>query len=110
MNLTSSTEGAITIVRIEGRFTASGAPLLKNAVTDAIRADSPRIAVDLSAVTFIDSSGLGALIGGLKSARVAGGDLRIAAAPDVVLAVLRLTNLDRVLLNHPSVEAAFVGA
>lgn len=110
MNLTSTTKDGFVVIRIDGRFTASGAPLLRNAVTDAIEADSPRIVVDLSDTTFIDSSGLGALIGGLKSARVAGGDLRIAGAPDTVLAVLRLTNLDRVLLNHPSVEAAFVGS
>src|ERR1700748_1776471 len=47
---------------------------LATAVTDGHR----RLVVDLTQVAFIDSSGLGALISGLKSARQAGGDLRIA--------------------------------
>ena len=53
--------------------------------------------------------GLGALIAGLKRTRQSGGDLRIAAAGDQVETVLRLTNLDRVLRPHPSVEAASDG-
>lgn len=107
MNLTTAILADIAVVRIEGRFTASGAPLLRSAVTELIDAGDLKIVVDLSAVAFIDSSGLGALIGGLKHARVAGGDLRIAAAPESVRTVLSLTNLDRVLRNYPSPQKAF---
>lgn len=71
-----------------------------------MRAGKPRIVVDLSAVDFIDSSGLGALIGGLKAARQEGGDLRIACAGDQVKAVLKLTNLDRILAPYGTVEEA----
>lgn len=63
--------------------------------------------VDLSAVESIDSSGLGALISGLKSARQAGGDLRIVAAGPQVSAVLELTNLNRVLKAYDTAEGAF---
>jgi anti-anti-sigma regulatory factor len=48
-------------------------------------------------------------VGGLKSARQAGGDLRIAAAPEQVRTVLALTNLDRVLTPHQTVEDAHRG-
>jgi anti-sigma B factor antagonist len=57
----------------------------------------------------MDSSGLGALISGLKTARQAGGDLRIAGAGPQVEAVLDLTNLKRVLRPRPDVASAFVG-
>ena len=63
--------------------------------------------VDLGGTEFVDSSGLGALIGGLKVARLAGGDLRIAASTDAVRKVLKLTNLDRVLRDYPTPESAF---
>ena len=66
-----------------------------------------RVVVDLSAVEFIDSSGLGALISGLKVARQAGGDLRIAAPTRQVITVLELTNLNRVLRAHPDPGSAF---
>ncbi len=52
-----------------------------------------RIVVDLSETEFIDSSGLGALIAGLKIARKAGGDLCIAAPTQQVCTVLELTTL-----------------
>lgn len=71
-----------------------------------VGAGSNRIVVDLEAAEFVDSSGLGALVGGLKSTRQAGGDLRIAAVPANVQTVLRLTNLDRVLHIHPTVSEA----
>ena len=55
------------------------------------------VVVDLTAVPFMDSSGLGAIIAALKKARQAHGDLRIAGANEQVITVLKLTNLDRVL-------------
>ncbi|MGY1691661.1 STAS domain-containing protein [Geodermatophilus sp. SYSU D01105] len=65
--------------------------------------------MDLSRTESMDSSGLGALIAGLKTARQAGGDLRIAAAGEQVEAVLELTNLRKVLRPRPDVASAFAG-
>ncbi|GAB3818119.1 STAS domain-containing protein [Tessaracoccus terricola] len=109
MNLTTDHRDGYAVVAVTGRFTAAGAPQLRQAAGDVVAAGKCRIVVDLAGCTFIDSSGLGALISALKAARVAGGDLKIAAAPDNVLSVLRLTNLDRVLHNHPTPESAFDG-
>lgn len=94
-------------IALEGRFTAVGAPVFRKAVTDLVGKDDVRIVVDLSQVAFIDSSGLGALIGSLKTARLAEGDLRIAAPTPAVSSVLRLTNLDRVLRAYPDPDSAF---
>ncbi|KTR86336.1 STAS domain-containing protein [Leucobacter chromiiresistens] len=109
MNLATTEHGDYTVISITGRLTATGAPLLRNAVSDLVDSGTARIVVDLAHTEFVDSSGLGALIGGLKRARVAGGDLRIAAVPEQVHAVLRLTNLDRVLSLHSTPETAFDG-
>ena len=109
MNLTVTPGTDYALVRPEGRLTATSVPRLRQAVDELVGTGSTRIVVDLSGTEFVDSSGLGALIGGLKSARLAGGDLRIAAATERVKRVLKLTNLDRVLRDHPSPEAAFDG-
>ncbi|MDQ1084549.1 MULTISPECIES: STAS domain-containing protein [Microbacterium] len=98
------------VLEIEGRLTAAVAPQLRNEVADLVAAGRTNVAVDLAKVDFIDSSGLGALIGALKATRVAGGDLRIAAAGDQVKQVLRLTNLDKVLAMYPDAERAFDGS
>jgi len=94
---------------VTGRLTATGAPLLRAAVSDLIDAGQANVVIDMAALEFVDSSGLGALVGALKSARVAGGDLRIAAVPEAVQTVLHLTNLDRVLRDYPTPGSAFDG-
>lgn len=109
MNLTVTPGADYAVIRPEGRLTATTVPQLRKAVDELVGGGSPRIVVDLGGTEFVDSSGLGALIGGLKSARLAGGDLRIAATTESVRKVLRLTNLDRVLRDHPTPESAFDG-
>lgn len=107
MNLTVTPGTEYAVIRPEGRLTSTSVSRLRKAVDDLVTAGRARIVVDLSGTEFVDSSGLGGLIGGLKSARLAGGDLRIAAATEAVRRVLKLTNLDRVLREHPTPESAF---
>ncbi|MFB0835031.1 STAS domain-containing protein [Arthrobacter halodurans] len=92
-----------------GRLNMVAAPRLREVVADTVAAGNTRIVVNLADTEFMDSSGLGALIGCLKLARQAGGDLRIACVPAQVLMVLQLTGMDRVLTPHPSVAGAFSG-
>jgi len=89
-----------------GRLTVVTAPQLRNAVAERIAAGDRIIVVDLSSTEFVDSSGLGALVSCLKSARQAGGDLRIVAPTEQVSMVLRMTNLDRILQPRASVADA----
>lgn len=109
MDLTTDTRDGYAVISLGGRLTATGAPLLRNAVADVITSGESHIVIDMAELQFVDSSGLGALVGALKSARVAGGDLRIAAVPQAVATVLHLTNLDRVLRDHATPESAFDG-
>jgi anti-sigma B factor antagonist len=95
------------VVRCTGRLNMVSAPALREAVTGVVSAGRARVAVDLSGVEFMDSSGLGALVGCLKSARQAGGDLRIAAPSPQVLMVLKLSNIDRILKPYDDVAKVF---
>lgn len=100
------TDPSTAVLQPTGRLNMVAAPAFKVLVEETVAAGRARIVVDLGEVTFIDSSGLGALIAGLKTARQAGGDLRIADVPEQVITVLRLTNLDRVLRAHTTVAEA----
>ena len=100
------TDTSTAVLQPTGRLNMVAAPAFKNLVEETVASRETRIVVDLGQVTFIDSSGLGALISGLKATRQAGGDLRIADVPEQVMTVLRLTNLDRVLRVHPTVVDA----
>lgn len=97
----------VTVIQPEGRLTMVSASSLRKQIQGIVDSGSSRIVVDLSTTEFIDSSGLGALISGLKMARDAGGDLRIAAAPQQVCTVLELTNLNRVLPTYSAADTAF---
>lgn len=104
---TRSTPSGVVVVRPEGRLNMVAAPALRKQLGGLVDEGRSRVVVDLSGVDFIDSSGLGALISGLKSARQAGGDLRIAAPTRQVSTVLEITNLNRVLTAYPDADRAF---
>jgi anti-anti-sigma factor len=99
--------GGVVVLKPEGRLNMVAAPAVREAVASIVDGGRSKVAVDLSGVEFIDSSGLGALISGLKTTRQAGGDLRIAGANDQVKLVLSLTNLERVLTPYDTVENAY---
>lgn len=99
--------GGVVVLKPEGRLNMVAAPAVREAVASIVDSGRSKVAVDLSGVEFIDSSGLGALISGLKTTRQAGGDLRIAGANDQVKLVLSLTNLERVLTPYDTVENAY---
>lgn len=101
-------DGDGAVIRTRGRLNMVAAPKLRDLVAHIIGQDGrSHVVVDLADTNFIDSSGLGALIAGLKTARAAGGDLRIARAQAQVLTVLELTNLDQILHPYTSVEECF---
>ena len=97
---------AVATARPQGRLDYLSANDVRQALVGAIEAGWPRLVVDLSAVDFVDSSGLGALLGGLKAARAAGGDVRLAAVPEQARVVLSLTTLDRMFRTYATVEEA----
>lgn len=107
MQFTIEDRGTYTEVIANGRLNMVSAPTLRSTVDEAVGAGSRHIVVNLASTEFMDSSGLGALIGCLKVARQAGGDLRIACVQQQVRMVLELTNMNRVLAPYDTVEEAF---
>ena len=97
----------VGVVSPKGRLTMASARQMREILTDLVSQGTTRIVVDMQETSFLDSSGLGALIAGLKSARQAGGDLRIARPTTAVMTVFTLTNLDKVLRPRDSVDEAF---
>jgi anti-sigma B factor antagonist len=104
-----TTDEGIGVVAPKGRLNMVAARELRETLTGLVDSGTPRIVVDLAETTFLDSSALGALVAGLKTARQAGGDLRIARPTESVMTVFRLTNLDKVLRPRDDVESAFHG-
>jgi len=96
---------AVLVVR--GEVDVATAPRVRTRILDLLEGGRPQLIVDLEGVEFLDSSGLGALVAGLKVARGREGDMRIVCHRQrSVLKVLEVTGLDRILDCFESVEAA----
>ena len=101
-------EGNARVVHLEGTCDLASAPQLREALTELRPPDVSQIIVELSALEFIDSTGLGLILGALRRLREAGGSLRIAGAQGAVLRVLEITDLDKVIPMYPDLATARV--
>jgi anti-sigma B factor antagonist len=98
---TSHSEGAVTVRVHATRLDAAVADELRRGLGEAIAAGaSVPMVVDLRDVTFMDSAGLGALVGSLKTASTR--DISISGAQPAVLTVLRMTRVDRSIRVLPA--------
>lgn len=104
---TELTASGATVVLATGRLNFPDVENLRQQFLSLVEGGAVRMAIDLSSVQAIDSAGVGALISGLKAARVAGGDLRLVAPSTVVANVLDVMNLNRILSTHATADEAF---
>ena len=95
-----------TILSPQGEIDFATGPQLKDALTELLVAGAVNLVVDLLGVDFIESTGLGALIGGRRRAYALKGSLELVCTEDQMLKVFRITGLDKVFAIHDSVEAA----
>jgi len=100
--LSTTAQGERTIVHVGGEIDVYTAPLLRRRLDEPIHAGCRDLVVDLGRVTFLDSTGMGVLVGRLKMVRFHGGRMRIVGATDRVLKVFTITGLDRVLEMFPT--------
>ncbi|MFG2546338.1 STAS domain-containing protein [Streptomyces sp. NPDC048594] len=101
---TSFTDG-IRVVALSGEIDYHTGGRLRQAL-DVTGTVLPRIAIDLSQVTFMDSVGINLLIATHQNAAAAGGWLRLAAPTDTVLRVLQLVGLDQFIDCQPTLKQA----
>jgi anti-sigma B factor antagonist len=82
---------------------------LRDAIGQMIDERTPRVVADLDGVPFMDSSGLGALMGGVRRLREAGGDLAIACTREQHLKLFAITGFGEGVSISPTVEEAAAG-
>ena len=82
---------------------------LRDAIASILEEDKPHVVVDLDSVPFMDSSGLGALMGGVRRLREAGGDLAIACTREQHLKLFTITGFGEGVSIAPTTEEAAEG-
>ena len=104
LSVSSSDQGGVTIVHVEGEIDVYTAPLLREVLDKQVAAGRLDLVVDLEKVGFMDSTGLRVLVGRLKLVRGQNGTLRIVSAQERILKVFKITGLDKVFHIYPSVD------
>ena len=106
LSLQTGTVADRTVVQVSGEIDVYTAPQLRQRLRDLMEAGASNLVVDLRGVEFLDSHGLGVLIGVLKQMRTQGGTLVLVCVKESVLRVFRITGLDQIFTIVPSVDAA----
>jgi anti-sigma B factor antagonist len=101
-----SERDGITVLTLVGSLDAATSSGLKKEVVTLTDSGKTRVAVELSKLTLIDSTGVGVLISLFKRARAAGGAVHFAGLVGQPKEIFRLLRLDRSLDLHPSLEEA----
>lgn len=97
------------VLILQGEVDLGTAPRFRERLVELVNEGERQVVVDLGQVDFLDSTGLGVLVGGLKRLRSHDGDLRVVCTSPRILRVFEVTGLDQVFSIHESVDAA-IGA
>ncbi len=104
--LDTSTQGTWEVLDVRGEVDAYTAPRLRERILELVNAGKYRIVANLEGVEFMDSTGLGVLVGGLKRVREHDGTLALVCTKPAVLRVLAITGLNEVFPLHQTVDEA----
>ncbi len=102
----SAIDAETHVVELSGEVDLYTAPEFKERLLKLIEEGKSRIVVDLSKATFIDSTTLGVLVGGVKRLRPTGGSLALVCTDPNIIKIFEITGLDRVFPIHASRDEA----
>jgi len=106
LQLSTRSEGDWTVVEVGGEIDVYTAPTLREQLITLVTEGHQHIVVDMERVEFLDSTGLGVLVGGLKRVRAQDGALRLVCTQERILKIFRITGLEKVFPIHTSVAEA----
>jgi anti-sigma B factor antagonist len=90
-------EAGWVVLTVSGQVDVATAPQLRQALTEAQYGGGKRVALDLDGVEFLDSFGLGVIVGGMKRAGTHGGRLVVVCSRSRLLHLFEVTRLDEIL-------------
>jgi len=99
-------EGSVSVLELKGDLDVSSAPTLQAALQQLMDDGKRLVVLDLEAVPFMDSSGLGVLVAAHRRLTAAGGQIALASAAPALKTVFKLTRTDRLFKLYDAVSDA----
>lgn len=106
LTLSHRREDERTVVEVGGEVDVYTAPKLREKLVELVSEGHYRIIVDMTKVEFLDSTGLGVLVGGLKRVRSHDGELALVCNSERILKIFRITGLTKVFPIHETLDEA----
>jgi len=103
---TAGTAGDCAVLRVSGEVDVYTAPALRERIRELAAGGAVHLIADLGEVDFLDSTGLGVLVGGLKRLREDGGSLALVVTTPRILRIFQITGLTKAFPAWPSVTDA----
>jgi anti-sigma B factor antagonist len=97
------------VVDVTGEIDVYTAPKLREKLIDLVSEGSYNVVVNLEGVEFLDSTGLGVLVGALKRVKAHDGSLSLVCTQDKILKIFKITGLTKVFPIYEAVEEAVSG-
>src|SRR5712671_8122229 len=98
--------GGIEVIDVQGEIDMYTVPRLRELLIDLVSTGSCQLVVNLGKVGFLDSTGLGVLVGGLRRVRAHDGSLDLVCTQERILKIFRITGLTKVFGIHDTVDEA----
>jgi anti-sigma B factor antagonist len=110
LSVVTRREGARTVISVTGEIDVYTAPTLRERLNELVAEGEYHLVVDMAGVDFLDSTGLGVLVGGLKRTRAHEGTLQLVCDQEKILKVFRITGLTKVFPIHATLNEALSSA
>ena len=106
LKLDHCNKDGIEVIDVAGTIDIYTAPRLRELLIDLVSTNSYQLVINLERVEFLDSTGLGVLVGGLKRVRAHDGSLELVCTQERILKTFRITGLTKVFRIHETVDQA----
>jgi anti-sigma B factor antagonist len=106
LSLATRVVSAHTVLEVGGEVDVYTAPRLRERIVELFDGGIGAVVVDLGRVDFMDSTGLGVLVGAWRKARASGVSFGVVCGKESLLKIFRITALDQVLPLYASIDAA----
>jgi anti-sigma B factor antagonist len=106
LDVETSIRGETTVLTLRGEIDVYTAPRLRQAIVDIVDGGAQRLVVDMEKVDFLDSTGLGVMVEGLKRMKGRDGTLSVVATQDKIVKIFDITGLNKSFDIFHSVDEA----